>query len=261
MASRRMVSQKIIDSARFLKMPATSQNLYFHLICHADDDGVVEAFFILRMVGASEDDLKILVAKKFVVVLNEDLVSFVTDWLEHNKIRPDRKVNSIHQELLLLTIPDVVLIEPKKRADRRGTSQGQPNVRLGKDRLGKVNTPPISSSDLSDDESQAVKWLQTNLSLLSASECVRLAKKHGMKSIKFIYEHFLFEQKKDPSLTIGVMKYKLNKSERQTKQLIPLRQDQKIVRHKTIYDGVEFGTMSEDYELKELSRSLVDRFS
>ncbi|KLD61706.1 hypothetical protein WP50_00105 [Lactiplantibacillus plantarum] len=63
MAQRRMFSNRITDSAKFLKMPLSSQALYFHLGLHADDDGVVEAFSVMRQTGAVEDDLRILVAK------------------------------------------------------------------------------------------------------------------------------------------------------------------------------------------------------
>ena len=144
MAQRRMVSIKIIDSARFIKMPASTQALYFHLLARADEDGVVEAFNVMRMTGAAEDDLKVLTAKDFVRVLNEDLVSFITDWHEHNLIRADRKVDSLYQDLLLQIVGDVELIERRERADRKkpilltdGTSQGQPMDGIGKDRLGK----------------------------------------------------------------------------------------------------------------------------
>lgn len=141
MASRRMFSIKIIDSAKFIKMPSSTQALYFHLIARADDDGVVEAFNVMRVVGATEDDLKILVAKGFVSVLNDDLVSFILDWTEHNKIRADRKIDSIYKNLLLNIHPTIQLLEPKERADRQnavhGTSHGQPNDGIGKDRLGK----------------------------------------------------------------------------------------------------------------------------
>ena len=87
MAQRRMFSNRITNSARFIKMPLSSQALYFHLGLHADDDGVVEAFSIMRQTGAVEDDLRILVAKGFVSVLNDDLVTYITDWNENNKIR------------------------------------------------------------------------------------------------------------------------------------------------------------------------------
>ena len=155
MANRRMISIKIIDSARFIKMPSSTQSLYFHLITRADDDGVVEAFSVMRLVGATEDDLKILNAKGFITVLNEDLVTYINDWLEHNKIRADRKIDSMYKDLLIKVVPTVDIIQKRPRADRQltdhGTSHGQPKdgigkVRLGKDRLGKVNKKDSSSN-------------------------------------------------------------------------------------------------------------------
>jgi len=130
MATRRMFSKKIVNTARFLKMPVTTQLLYFHLGLNADDDGIVEGYNVMRMINCTEDDLKVLVAKEFVIVLNKDLVTYISDWTEHNQIRADRKVDSIYKDLLIKITPD-----------------GQPNVnqmsaecphRLGKVRLGKV---------------------------------------------------------------------------------------------------------------------------
>lgn len=147
MASRRMFSINIINSAKFLKMPVSSQLLYFHLGLHADDDGVVEAYSILRMAGLSEDDLKILIAKNFVIVLNDDLVAFITDWHEHNCIRADRKVDSIYKDLLMRIVPNVEITEKKERSDLKRitgqptdsprTDNGQAMDGIGKDRLGK----------------------------------------------------------------------------------------------------------------------------
>lgn len=125
MAQRRMFSNRITNSAKFLKMPLSSQALYFHLGLHADDDGVVEAFTIMRQVGAVEDDLRILAAKEFVVVLNEDLVTFITDWSENNRIRADRKVDSIYKNMLLRILPEAEIIKPKPRADT-GKPTGRP---------------------------------------------------------------------------------------------------------------------------------------
>lgn len=87
MANRRMFSTRVTESTRFIKMPASSQNLYFHLGMNANDDGMVEAYPIMRMIGATEDDLSILVEKQFITVLNEDYVSFLNDWLENNYTR------------------------------------------------------------------------------------------------------------------------------------------------------------------------------
>ena len=73
MAERRMFSKRVVGSARFLKMPISTQCLYFHLGLNADDDGIVEAYTIIKQIGATEDDLKVLVAKGFCKVLNEDV--------------------------------------------------------------------------------------------------------------------------------------------------------------------------------------------
>lgn len=117
MAERRMFSKRVVCSARFMKMPISSQCLYFYLGIAADDDGVVEAYPIVQSSNATEDDLKILVAKGFVKVLNEDLVTYITDWNENNKIRADRKIDSIYKDLLLQMNPEVKLVEAKKRKD------------------------------------------------------------------------------------------------------------------------------------------------
>ena len=163
MASRRMFSQRIINSARFLKMPVSARLLYYDLGMRADDDGIVEAFTTIRMIGCTEDDLKVLVAKGFVKVLNEDLISYITDWNENNKIRADRKIDSIYKDLLLKVLPDVPVIEKKERSDAKRTVNGQamdgqwtdngPSMdgigkdRLGKDRLGKDSNNNAQPTD------------------------------------------------------------------------------------------------------------------
>lgn len=119
MAERRMFSKRIVRSAKFLKMPVSSRELYWQLGIEADDDGIVESFNVMRMTGATEDDLRVLVSKGFVQVLNEDLVAYITDWNENNKLRADRKVDSIYKHLLLQMNPDVQLIQAKPRADTK----------------------------------------------------------------------------------------------------------------------------------------------
>ncbi len=124
MAERRMFSKIIINSANFLKMPATSRLLYYDLGMDADDDGIVEAYTTMRKTGATEDDLKILITKGFVEIINnENLIVYIVNWLENNKIRSDRKKNSIYLDLLLKKIPDVKLLEPTKRADLKDKNE------------------------------------------------------------------------------------------------------------------------------------------
>lgn len=101
MAERRMFARSVIGSARFLRMPATSRLLYYDLGMQADDEGVVEAFSVMRATGATEDDLRVLASKGFVRVLNEDLVTYILDWKRNNLIRPDRYKPSMYHEMLV----------------------------------------------------------------------------------------------------------------------------------------------------------------
>lgn len=112
-----MFAKSIINSARFLRMPPTSRLLYYDLGMAADDDGIAEAFTVLRATGAAEDDLRVLAAKGFVSVLNDDLVTLINDWGKNNLIKSDRYHPSIYQELLVRL--------------NSGT-QMEPEVRLGK---------------------------------------------------------------------------------------------------------------------------------
>jgi hypothetical protein len=144
MAQRRMFSNRIANSAKFLQMPTEAQLLYFHMILRADDDGVVEAYPLVKLLGTPQDAFKVLLVREFIRQLNEDQVVVVTDWLEHNNIRADRKVDSIYRNLLEEKAPDIPMIEPKPRSDVRDNSRRlsvacprAAEVRLGKVRLGK----------------------------------------------------------------------------------------------------------------------------
>lgn len=100
MAERRMFAKAIIGSAKFLRMPATSRLLYYDLGMDADDDGCVEAFGVIRKTGATEDDLRILVSKGFVRVINDDLVTYIQHWNINNHIRKDRYHPGIYKTLI-----------------------------------------------------------------------------------------------------------------------------------------------------------------
>lgn len=90
MAVKRMFSKKIIDSDMFLDMPLTTQALYFHLNMRADDDGFIgNPKTIQRLVRASEDDLKLLILKGFLIPLDHG-VMVVKHWMMHNTLRKDR---------------------------------------------------------------------------------------------------------------------------------------------------------------------------
>lgn len=152
MADKRMFSKKITSSARFLRMPISSQALYFHLGMYADDEGVVEAFSITRMVGCSEDDLKVLEAKGFIQILNEDLVSFIVDWDVNNSIRADRRVESIYKNLLTVKCQT----DDGQMSGRCQTSDGQvTDACPTNDRIDKYSIDK-SSIDKSSIESESM---------------------------------------------------------------------------------------------------------
>ena len=128
MAERRMVSKTIMQTQKFLRLPLETQALYVHLVINSDDDGIVEAFPVVRMIGASEDSLGLLVIKQFIKPLNQDMVYFITDFNEQNKIRPDRHKPSIHRDLAIqqlgLEVDGSRLVEPGK-AVLELTEEGQ----------------------------------------------------------------------------------------------------------------------------------------
>ena len=98
MAERRMFAKTIIDSDAFLDMPLSAQCLYFHLSMRADDEGFLNNHKkIQRMIGASDDDLKILLAKNFIIAFESGVI-VIKHWKIHNYIRADRLTKTNYEE-------------------------------------------------------------------------------------------------------------------------------------------------------------------
>ena len=136
MAERRMMSKSIIKSDTFLDMPATTQNLYFHMLLDADDDGFINApKSIMRMIGAKDDDMKVLTAKQFVIPFESGVV-VIKDWKIHNYIQNDRYKPSTLPERDLLNIQKDKTYTLKSDVSRMDTECIQ-TVSIGKDRIGK----------------------------------------------------------------------------------------------------------------------------
>lgn len=101
MAEKRMFAKTIVDSDAFLDMSLSTQALYFHLSMRADDDGFINnPKKIMRMIGASDDDLKILIAKRFVLTFETGVI-VIKHWRLHNTLRKDRYKPTIYQEEFL----------------------------------------------------------------------------------------------------------------------------------------------------------------
>mgnify|MGYP000967155570 CR=1 FL=1 len=131
-----MMSKSIIKSDTFLDMPATTQNLYFHMLLDADDDGFINApKSIMRMIGAKEDDMKVLTAKQFVIPFESGVV-VIKDWKIHNYIQNDRYKPSALPERDLINIQKDKSYTLKVDVSDMDTKCIQ-DVSIGKDRIGK----------------------------------------------------------------------------------------------------------------------------
>ena len=149
MASRRMFSLDICDSDAFVEMPPSAQALYFQLGLRADDDGFIDKVNrIVRDIGATKEDLQLLIDKRFILAFEGGVVC-IKHWLINNDIRKDRKKATKYQdELATLNIKENGSYTEKKRLDNQVTTKCQPNDnqvttkcqpndRIGKDSIGK----------------------------------------------------------------------------------------------------------------------------
>ena len=98
MAEKRMFAKTIIDSDAFCDMPLSTQALYFHLSMRADDDGFLNsAKKIQRMVGCSDDDMRILIAKRFIITFESGVI-VIKHWRINNYIRVDRYKPTMYEK-------------------------------------------------------------------------------------------------------------------------------------------------------------------
>ena len=146
-----MFAKTIIDSDAFLDMPLSTQALYFHLSMRADDDGFINnPKKIQRMVGCGDDDLKLLMAKRFILVFESGVI-VIKHWKIHNYIRNDRYKPTLYQDEKALladkdnkayTFAEEIPKHDEKLGipdDNQTVHQMDTQVRLGKVRLGKVS--------------------------------------------------------------------------------------------------------------------------
>ncbi|MFQ9922077.1 MAG: hypothetical protein ACLRVU_01115 [Beduini sp.] len=119
-----MFNIKVVDSDAFLDMPLSTQCLYFHLNMRADDDGFVgNPKRIKSLIGASDDDLKLLIAKRFLLVF-EDGVIVIKHWKLHNTIRNDRYIQTVYtDELKMLNMKDNKVYTLESQAQKTDGNQ------------------------------------------------------------------------------------------------------------------------------------------
>ena len=137
MAERRMFAKTIIDSDAFLDMPLSTQALYFHLSMRADDDGFINnPKKLARMLGASDDEFKVLLAKKFIIGFESGVI-VIKHWRIHNYIQKDRyKKTNYADEMALLSTNEINVYTMDTKCIQ--------DVDAGKDRLELGNNIPFS---------------------------------------------------------------------------------------------------------------------
>lgn len=188
MAERRMFAKKITESDAFLDMPASSQALYFHLSMAADDEGFVNNPKRVQLLcGASVDDLKLLLAKSFILAFESGII-VIKHWRIHNYIRGDRlKPTDYVEEKSQLFIKDdkSYTLDPEKASAKCLTSDGQmtdncqQNVGIGKGSVGEVSIGQVrlgEGSELSDNAD--------NSSLAAAPTKKSLIEKYGEANVE-----------------------------------------------------------------------------
>lgn len=148
MADKRMFSMKIVDSDAFLDMPLSTQALYFQLGMRADDDGFVSSpRKIQKLLGASDDDMKILLAKRYILAFDSGII-VIKHWKINNYIQKDRykpsvyieekssltlKDNGSYTEVDTLCIQSVSTLDTQSRLDKN---------RIDKNRIGECTPAP-----------------------------------------------------------------------------------------------------------------------
>ena len=141
MAERRMFSKSVIRTDKFIDMPLSAQALYLHLSMEADDDGfITSAKMVQRSIGASEDDMKLLIVKGFIIPFESGVV-VIAHWKKSNYIQKDRyKPTTMIQERAMIALEndvyrlDTDCIQGVSNLDTTCIQNGS----VGKDRIGKV---------------------------------------------------------------------------------------------------------------------------
>ena len=253
MAEKRMFSKTIIDSDAFLDMPLSSQALYFHLSMRADDDGFVNnPKKIQRLTGCGDDDLKLLMAKKFLIPFESGIV-VIKHWRIHNYIRGDRyKETNYIEEKSMLGIEKnkaySLLVENKDctpliSLSKNGMSNGIPTVdnldtqiRIDKNSIDKnsieeytaAEPPHASETPLIDntEKPQKHKYGIFNHVLLLDDEMSKLVSEYGLvetqQAIKYLDEYIEMKGVKYKSHYLALKKwvYDAVKEQKQRSQKI-----------------------------------------
>ena len=227
MARKRMFRLDVLETDTFMDMPLTTQALYFHLNLRADDDGFLgNPNQVVRSIGASMDDLKLLIAKRFILTF-EDGVIVIKHWRLHNTLSQNRyhETNFIEDKALLRIkdnkaytfdeaydpLCDTRLIEMSKRQTKDGqkTNIDEQKTVADKDSIGKDSIGKDILSDKSDDIRQIIDYLNTVIGTKytyrskSTNEKItaRLREGHTVDDFKTVIDKKYAQWGKDPKMS------------------------------------------------------------
>ena len=145
MAERRMFAKTIIDSDAFLEMPISARLLYYDLSMRADDDGFNNSpRKVMRTIGATNDDMNILIARKFVIPFESGVV-VIKHWRIHNYIRKDTyKETTYKDEKSMLEYDENNAYRLTDGSRPRAVHEPSTQVSIGKVSIGKdsIDTKP-----------------------------------------------------------------------------------------------------------------------
>ena len=212
MAERRMIAKSIIKSDQFLDMPATTQCLYFHLLLEADDDGFINApKSIMRVIGAKDDDMRVLQAKGYIIPFESGVI-VIKHWRLHNSLRKDRynpnpQLENERKQLVVADNKEYQLaINWQPNGNQLATS-GIPLVATGKDRLGKdreeeEREDPSASSNI-------LKMYGDNIhpvsSPVEAEKLKALVNTHGETFVAKAIERAVMRNKRSLAYITGIL--------------------------------------------------------
>ncbi|MDB2125785.1 DnaD domain-containing protein [Clostridium paraputrificum] len=199
MAERRMFAKTIIDSDAFLDMSLSTQALYFHLSMRADDDGFVNnPKKIQRMIGSGDDEMKMLIAKKFIIPFDSG-VCVIKHWRIHNYIQKDRYKETVYKEekshLLLKDNKSYKYMDTPCIQD---VSIPETQVRIGKDRIGKDSLDKnnnksslllfeeLGFGSISPIIVEDIELLEKEYTEMWVIEALKEASEQGIRNIKYV---------------------------------------------------------------------------
>ena len=226
MAERRMFAKTIIDSDAFLDMPISARLLYYDLAMRADDDGFVNSpKKIMRMIGATQDDLSILALRKFIIPFENGIV-VIKHWKIHNYIRKDTYNETKYLEQKeQLELDENNSYRIKNNDCNISVDEPSTQVRLGKVRIGKDSIDNIPASEVKTSSADTAKASKHKYGeyknvLLKDEELQKLKEEYENweELIKYLDEYIEMKGYKAKSHYLAIRKWVIDAVSKKTKK-------------------------------------------